>query len=60
MDRILTSATFAACIAGVALAVGGAFNVPNTAHTAVVVWLSLLGLAAAVDLGRVLWWLVKR
>jgi hypothetical protein len=60
MEKVLTSATFAACIAGVTLTIGGVFNAPNTTRIAVIVWLALLGLAVAIDLGRVLWWLAKR
>jgi hypothetical protein len=60
MEKVLTSATFAVCLAGVALIFGGVLDAPETRHTVAVVWLSLLGLAVAVDLGRVLWWLVKR
>jgi hypothetical protein len=60
MEKVLTSATFAVCLAGVVLTLGGVFGVPETRHIAAVVWLSLLGLAVAVDLGRVLWWLAKR
>jgi hypothetical protein len=60
VEKVLTSATFAVCLAGVALTFGGVLDVPSTRHTVAVVWLSLLGLAVAVDLSRVLWWLAKR
>jgi hypothetical protein len=60
VEKVLTSATFAACLSGVALTIGGVFNVPGTARIAVIVWLVVLGLAVLMDLGRVLWWLAKR
>jgi hypothetical protein len=60
VEKVLTSATFVVCLTGVVLIFGGVLDAPETRHTVAVVWLSLLGLAAAVDLGRVLWWLAKR
>jgi L-cystine uptake protein TcyP (sodium:dicarboxylate symporter family) len=60
MEKVLTSATFAVCLSGIVLTLGGIFSVPGTARIAAIVWLSVLGLAVLVDLGRVLWWLAKR
>jgi hypothetical protein len=60
MEKVLTSATFAACLTGVTLTIGGVFNVPGTARIVAVVWLAVLGLAVLIDLSRVLWWLAKR